>query len=288
MLDPAAPAPGPILIRHPVPPELAGLVAGIVGFAQHSAHPVARRQPAGSLIPLILSFGPTLDVVSLSNGVGVGRHRSFIAGFMPGYASTRFEAEQHCLQIYLTPLGVTRLLGVPGRELAGRVLDADAVAPWLGAGFRDQLRGAGTWADRFALVDRALRHRLTTASLRPEPFVAWMWEQIRRTSGRARIGELIAQTGWSQRHAIARFTEQIGVSPKTAARVVRFEHALTALPDRPAAEVAARLGFADQSHLIREVRRFSGWTPSELTPERTPTARAAIGGAPELLPPGRR
>lgn len=270
---------GPVLTRHRVRPEFAGLVAGIVGFQEWTNRPVIRRQVAGSLIPLVLSSGPTLDVVGLSHGRGMGRHESFIAGLMPGYATTRFDRVQECVQIYLTPLGVVCLLGVPGRELAEAVVGVADAAPAFDDSFQDRLWATPTWPGRFDLIDRKLLALLARGP-RLEPFVSWMWQQIEATGGRARIGELIGQTGWSERHAISRFTEQIGLGPKTAARVVRFERAHEALRHDSSANVAARFGFSDQSHLIREVRRFAGAPPTTLIRTNPSTAHSAIGRAP--------
>jgi hypothetical protein len=108
-------------------PALAGLVAGVVGISESTPGEVVRRQPAGGLLLLVLSWAGPLNIVSLSAGQGAGTYRSFVAGFMPGHVTTRFEGGQDCLQVYLTPLGVQRILGMPGRELACRVVSVDEV-----------------------------------------------------------------------------------------------------------------------------------------------------------------
>ena len=267
---------GPVLLRHAVHPLLDGFVAGIVGFHERSGDVVTRRQHAGSLIPVILSSGPSLEVTALSEGTGVGGHTSFVAGFMPGHATTAFEGEQLCIQIYLTPLGVQRLLALPGRELAHRIVDLADAAPFFGERFLDELWSCDTWEGRFAQLDRALIARLDHG-VDSEPFVVWMWEQIRRTGGRARIADLVERTGWSQRHVTSLFTEQVGLGPKLASRIVRFEHASSALRSSPAATVAAEFGYADQSHLAREVRWFSGRTVTELKRVAPVTPQTAIG-----------
>jgi transcriptional regulator GlxA family with amidase domain len=62
---------------------------------------------------------------------------------------------------------------------------------------------------------------------------------------------------------VVRFRAQLGITPKHAARLVRFDHAAHLLAaGRPAAEVAAASGYADQSHLHRETREFAGLTPA--------------------------
>lgn len=275
-MDAASTMTGPVLLRHAVHPLLDGFVAGVVGFRERSGHVVIRRQHAGSLIPVILSSGPSLEVTALSDGIGVGTHRSFVAGFMPGHATTAFEGEQLCIQIYLTPIGVQRLLALPGRELAHRIVDLADAAPFFGEGFLDELWSCRTWAQRFALIDRALVARLDHGR-DSDDFVVWMWQQIRRTRGSTRIADLVDRTGWSQRHVTSRFTDQIGLSPKLASRIVRFEHASSALRSSPAATVAADFGYSDQSHLAREVRWFSGRTITELKGIVPVTAHAAIG-----------
>lgn len=85
------------------------------------------------------------------------------------------------------------------------------------------------------------------------------------TGGRAGVGELCSATGWSAKRLRARFRREIGVTPKQAARLIRFGVAHERLSAGVApAVVAAEGGFADQSHLHRDVVGFSGTTPATL------------------------
>lgn len=239
--------------------------------------------PAGSLVPLVLSFGDGLEIAELSAGEGAGRrYGSFVAGLMPGYASTSFQSTQDCVRVYLTPQGVHRILGAPGLRLAGRVTaveDIDYLQSALGATLPERLHAAKGWRERFAMVEAALV-RLARCGRDPDDFVTWMWQRLQSSGGRARIGDLVRQTGWSHRHVATRFRNQIGFTPKTAAAVIRFEHASAHLGQRPLAEIAARHGYADQSHLTREVARFAGESPLEFARARRPTAYTALGTRP--------
>ncbi|MGH3612757.1 MAG: hypothetical protein ACRDRK_09200 [Pseudonocardia sp.] len=76
-----------------------------------------------------------------------------------------------------------------------------------------------------------------------------------RTTGAVGVEELAVATGWSRRHLLTRFRAQIGLAPKTAARVLRFQHA------------AGLLVPADHSHLVRDFRSLAGCTPSQLVAE---------------------
>jgi transcriptional regulator GlxA family with amidase domain len=54
----------------------------------------------------------------------------------------------------------------------------------------------------------------------------------------------------------------VGLSPKTAARVIRFDRALGLLRGGvPLAEVAAACGYYDQAHFTREFRALAETTP---------------------------
>lgn len=269
----------PQLVRHPVAPQLRGLVAGIVGFDERADDVVERRQPAGTLLPLIVSFGDPLEVVRLSDGAGEGTYSSFVVGIMPGHATTRFSGTQRCVQVYLTPRGAYRLLGLPGREIARHVVVLEEVAPRLGGSLPSRLESVATWDPRFELVEQALLEMVDGGG-EPEPLVTWLWGQLLRTGGRARIDELVARTGWSHRHVTSRFHAQVGITPKAAAGIIRFERVMAALGSGPLAELAAEHRYADQSHLTRDVVRYSGDPPRALLSAMRPTAYTALGTLP--------
>jgi len=269
------------LVRHH-PAGFAGLVAGVVGLREHAGGVVHRRQPAGSLTMVRLSLGDRLAITELSDGHGAGRnYDSFVAGFMPGYADTRYAGRQDCIQLYLTPRGVARILGVPGGELSRHVVDVDvALPPLLGGAFLDQLAAEPGWPARFARLDAAL-HLLAARGRDCDPLAEEAWRRVEASAGTVRVGELVAETGWSHRRLVTRLREHVGVGPKAAAAVVRFEHAVHEVSTAPAlAELAARCGYADQSHLTRDFARYAGASPAVLRRNAVPTAWAALGLAP--------
>ncbi|SOD63787.1 transcriptional regulator, AraC family [Streptomyces zhaozhouensis] len=76
-------------------------------------------------------------------------------------------------------------------------------------------------------------------------------------------GRSVAETarglGLSQRQMHRRSLRAFGYGPKTLARVLRMRRALAlARCGEPLAEVAARVGYADQAHLAREFRALAG------------------------------
>lgn len=89
--------------------------------------------------------------------------------------------------------------------------------------------------------------------------------EIERAPGAVRIDALLAARGASVRHVNRLFRQHLGFGPKTLARIARFQRALTML-QRPyegtMGELAAACGYYDQSHFVRDFRRFSGAPPT--------------------------
>jgi AraC-like DNA-binding protein len=236
-----------------------GPIARFCGYRERSANVVARTMPAGSLVPLIISFGDSLELDYPDDRAE--RLESFVAGLHPGPATTRFQGGQFGLQVDLTPLGAFQVLGVPGGEFAHQAVPLDALLPRLGAGLADRLASARTWAERFALVEQTLLTRCVD-NPEPDPMVTWLWHELEASNGRASIATLVAETGRSHRHVTTRFAQQVGLTPKAAASLLRFEHAARTIARLPLADAALASGYADQSHLTREFVRHAGAPPA--------------------------
>jgi AraC-like DNA-binding protein len=96
--------------------------------------------------------------------------------------------------------------------------------------------------------------------------------RLHESGGQLRIGDLAAEIGTSRRYLEMRFAEQVGLAPKTVARIARFHNAArlaTMTPRRDLAELACACGYSDHAHLDREFREFSGCTPTEFLAQST-------------------
>jgi AraC-like DNA-binding protein len=176
------------------------------------------------------------------------------------------------LELWLDPLAAYRLLGQPLEELSGHLVDLAEVLGPDGRRLGERLRAAPTWQQRFAQLDRFLLRRLAGGP-RPAPEVGRAWARLVASGGRVPIGRLAAEVGWSHKRLLARFRRQVGLRPKTAARLVRFEGVLGRLDERRPldwGQVAREVGYADQAHLIREFHQFTGMTPTAFVARTSP------------------
>ncbi|MFG2356841.1 helix-turn-helix domain-containing protein [Streptomyces sp. NPDC048521] len=165
-----------------------------------------------------------------------------------------------CLQVRLSPPVAHAVLGAlaePGATVVSLddLLGRDAVR------IHERLRAARSWEDRFAIAEAAVVRR-HEAGRAVEPEVAFVWRRTVASLGAVRVERLAAEVGWSRKRLWSRFRAQIGLTPKRAAQLVRFDRAAHRLAaGHSAARVAADIGYVDQSHLHREVMALTGATP---------------------------
>jgi AraC-like DNA-binding protein len=135
----------------------------------------------------------------------------------------------------------------------------------------ERLQGDAPWASRFAILDEVLL-RLLRADDPVEPALRRSWSLVAAADGTLPVADLARTIGWSRQHLARRFAAEYGLTPKLAARIVRFERARRLLEATPArgiasptiADVAAACGYYDQAHLHRDVAAFAGCSPHAL------------------------
>ena len=80
-----------------------------------------------------------------------------------------------------------------------------------------------------------------------------------------RVEQMSRIVGLSHRHLQRRFSAAVGYGPKMFQSVLRFQRLLNLASARSTrhtlADFAVEAGYADQAHMTREVRRFSGSSP---------------------------
>lgn len=244
-------------------PRLRPLVDQYVGYREAVAGRLRRREFAGSRTVLILGWGAGVTVVDPRGGAAWSG-TSLVAGPYDSYVVTEAHGVAEAVQLMLSPLGARLVYGLPLTELANRTVDiADLSTGWLTT-LTDRLASARSWPHRFALLDKALSARLADAP-RLDPRLRWAWRRLVATEGRLRVADLATELELSRGRLSRRFKTELGLTPKTAARLLRFDAAY-ARRDRAAIEgwarIAAECGYFDQSHLNADFRRFTGSTPA--------------------------
>jgi AraC-like DNA-binding protein len=252
------------ILRSLPHPALAPDVIDYSGYREAGGRPVWRRELPVSFIPLIINFGAPFTL--RDERMSETPYWSFSAGVTTAPVIVGSSGSAHCLQVNFSPLGALRFFGVAQSEIAERTLPLDDL---LGPGANlliEELHAAADWAMRFTLIDQFIARRFARAR-DPHSTVQEVWYGLKHSKGAASIAGLAEDAGVSRRHLAKLFRTEIGATPKTMARILRFEHARTlagTVPRLGWADIAYEAGYADQAHLVREFRELSGLSPTDL------------------------
>ncbi|MGN7819198.1 helix-turn-helix domain-containing protein [Chitinophaga sp. 22536] len=88
-----------------------------------------------------------------------------------------------------------------------------------------------------------------------------LFDLIYASNGSLPVQELADRVAWSRRQINRYFNEQFGISLKTYCNIFRFKASLQQIKE---GRLFPELDFADQTHFIKEVKKFSGVSPKEL------------------------
>ena len=176
----------------------------------------------------------------------------------------------HLVGVRLRAGGGWPFLGIPAREFSGQVIELDSVLGSEINELRDRLGEKTTDDARFDLLEEWL---LTRQGTPPTPAVTYALRVIQQGAHSARIGRMADQIGISHKHLLREFDRCVGLTPKTFARVCAFQQVIQSVGRKAQVEwgdTAAKCGYYDQAHLIREFRAFSGLTPTDYLGRRGP------------------
>jgi AraC-like DNA-binding protein len=203
--------------------------------------------------------------------------RPHAIGPMSRYRTTAYGVRMTQVGAWLRP-GLARVLtGVQADELTDRVVALEDL--WGRPG--RELPTRIEWLDAALMRQLVAGRTRKTESLRLGRLVG----AIAASHGEVTVADLAQAAGVSRQHLTRTFRQSVGITPKLYARLIRFRAALGFAARGGSADwaqSAVETGYADQSHMISDFRRFSGLTPDVFVRDRTfhpfqerPSARSA-------------
>jgi AraC-like DNA-binding protein len=243
---------------------------GVRGSAHYHVEAVV---PNGAM-ELMVNLGPEQRVVAYGDRPAddVFR-RAWISGMQDRPLVHASPLGAHHLSIRFRPGGAHAFFDLSMDALTGQVVELeDVVGPRAVDGAWTRVREAESDLDRC----RALEAWLLERRWGVHPYygtVRRAMDLLRAGAYGTPVGDLCSRLGLSNRHLIAQFRRTVGLTPKTYARIGRFQQVVDrcrGVSDVAWSRVAFEHGYSDQSHLIREFRRFAGVTPGQFLEARTP------------------
>lgn len=165
---------------------------------------------------------------------------------------------------------------MPMSELTDVVTGADLIFGRNILELREQLLACTSIDQMFLLLEKFLLSR-TNDALAPESgtrCIEYALQHIVHQPTILSFQHLCDQIGYSQKHFINLFKEQVGVSPKQYLKIMRFQKTIVEIENHEPihwSSFARENGYYDQPHFINEFKSFSGFTPGEYINRKTDT-----------------
>jgi AraC-like DNA-binding protein len=181
--------------------------------------------------------------------------------------------------IRLRPEATRAVIGYDAAAVTGSFVELEALFGSIGS-LRDQLALAADDDVRVRLLETWLSPRVRRT---PSREVSAAVAAIKAHSGLVNLAALASETGLSLRHLERRFLADVGITPKTFARLVRLQAALGRIASgEPLADVAHACGYYDQPHMTRDFSRLAEMSPAAWQ-RHIPATEPGTGGLTPLF-----
>jgi AraC-like DNA-binding protein len=225
---------------------------------------------------MLVPDGRMLLLIPISNGLlGKMGGRDYIAGEgkislvgvgdMPAMVDAQSDKTLGVIGVDFTPQGAYRFFQWRLKEITNHLyLLADILGKTV-KHIEERMAGTKNIEEKLKIVQQFLFDLFTIKS--GDQVFEYCINKIKSTHGAVSVKELEQQTGYSSRWLNRKFEEHLGISPKNFASISRFQyyyHALLTNASRILTHKEFYNHYYDESHFIREFKRFTGMPPAKL------------------------
>jgi len=161
-----------------------------------------------------------------------------------------------------TPWGAATVLHPPMREFSDMHVHMHDVFSLVNVErMEDQVACATSAAQRANILQQFIR---VHCNRRADKLVIHASQALRQSGGQISVSALARQIGLSERQLERRFIDQIGISPKTFARILRFQSVVQQRKNgKRWLDAAIDSGYFDQAHLVNDIKSLTGLLPRD-------------------------
>jgi AraC-like DNA-binding protein len=253
----------------PIIPQLKGLIEKIWLFESFGKLP-------DNDLKLIVPNGRPLLLIPHRNGLvarmggqqfSTAENKIAIIGICdnPAVVDSQTDGPTSSIGIEFSPWGFYRFFYIPSGELNNDLHSLTDISGKEAGDIESRISGLASPEEKVSSIQSYLLYMLTK---KPEDSLFnYCIRQIEETKGNMAVNHLEKITGYSSRWLNLKFKEKLGISPKNFSSIIRFQYyyktlileAHTLKIKRPYYNQ-----YYDQSHFIKDFKRFTGMTPSKL------------------------
>ena len=246
--------------------QLSPYVALIWVFESSSGVPLADSRiivPDGRA-KIIVPYQNSLCAAVSHRLLNAQEHQIFLVGIQSNPTTIASTAtDTGTIGVELTPKGLYHLFKLSMHEITNRMVSFEELFGPPGARLQTLVGDAEDPQQKIALLQTALTHLLQQND-KEYALLDHTLDLLAQTHGMMPVQELAAHTGYTRRYLDRLFQEHVGVSPKSLASILRFQEVYQGWMQHQSPTFFSNhwpAYYYDQSHFIKEFKRFTGFTP---------------------------
>jgi AraC-like DNA-binding protein len=198
---------------------------------------------------------------------------SFVYGQLSEFKDIYLFGETSLIIIVFQPSGINQLLGIPADNLRDYIIRTEDLFGRQGADLPEKLSEQPNIKDKLTILNGFFIEIIKRRRIPDNSIIQASIKLIIQRKGLVSVNQLVKYTGYTERHIERKFIESIGLNPKMFSNIVKLHSFLKYLKEKPAHNlitgIAYEAGYTDQSHLVKEFRKYTGMTPKEYVNKST-------------------
>jgi AraC-like DNA-binding protein len=185
---------------------------------------------------------------------------------LPGEVDIESDEPAENITVEFSPIGAYRFFRLNWAELKNQIFNLSDIRTVATLRLEAVIANAESFQQKLALIIQFLLQ--TFRESEPDQIFDYCVEKISSSKGRVTIKELEKQTGYSSRWLNMKFENNIGISPKNLASIIRFQQYYKAYATNALCFIQQKEFYNyyyDQSHFIKDFKRFTGFPPLKFT-----------------------
>jgi AraC-like DNA-binding protein len=230
----------------------------------HVEHTMEKFLPDGSMDLLIdLTESPKKLFHNEEGSSFTTYKKSWISGMKTEYILIDASVSS-MIGVHFRPGGSYPFFDFPVYELNNMTVEMDCLWNTEIHSIREAILNEREIDNKFQILEKFFMLKGKN-KLEPNLFVSYAIDQLQQSPHLWTIAQLSDKIGITQKHLISLFKKHAGLSPKSFARIARFQKVIKEVETKRSIEwtsVAYDCGYYDQAHFIKEFKAFSGINPS--------------------------
>jgi AraC-like DNA-binding protein len=190
---------------------------------------------------------------------------AFVYGQISEFKDLYLAGDSTLIIVVFQPSGINQLLGIPAYNLRDTIIKIEDFFGSQGLELQEQLLEQSDLQSKLRLLNTFFMGIVSEKSPKNKILIQASLNFIVKNQGLVSLHQLVKHTGYTERHIERIFMETIGLNPKKFSNIIRLHSFIKYIKEgsNDLTTNAYDAGYSDQSHLIRDFKKYTGITPKE-------------------------